>query len=50
MICVGTVEKLIPSWASFSIPIVSERRFLELVGKPASDNDQKTYSADQLVP
>ena len=31
------------------IPIVSERRFLEWVGRSPSDNHQKTYSADQLA-
>jgi BRCT domain type II-containing protein len=34
---------------ALGIPIVSERRFLEWVGKSTSDNDQKTYSADQLI-
>jgi tetratricopeptide (TPR) repeat protein len=34
---------------ALGIPIVSERRFLEWVGKPSLDNDQKTYSADQLA-
>ncbi len=34
---------------ALGIPIVSERRFLEWVGKSASANDQKTYSADQLA-
>ena len=34
---------------ALGIPIVSERRFLEWVGKSPSDNDQKTYSADQLA-
>jgi tetratricopeptide (TPR) repeat protein len=34
---------------ALGIPIVSERRFLEWVGKSASDNGQKTYSADQLA-
>ena len=34
---------------ALGIPIVSERRFLEWVGKSGSDNDQKTYSADQLA-
>src|SRR6516164_5595818 len=34
---------------ALGIPIISERRFLEWVGKSASDNDQKTYSADQLA-
>jgi len=34
---------------TLGIPIVSERRFREWVGKSASDPDQKTYSADQLA-
>ncbi len=34
---------------ALSIPIVSERRFLEWVGRSPSDDDQKTYSADQLA-
>ncbi len=34
---------------ALGIPIVSERRFLEWVGKSASANDQKSYSADQLA-
>jgi hypothetical protein len=34
---------------ALGIPIVSERRFLEWVGKSPSDNDQKTYSADQIA-
>jgi tetratricopeptide (TPR) repeat protein len=34
---------------ALGIPIVSERRFLEWVAKSPSDNDQKTYSADQLA-
>jgi tetratricopeptide (TPR) repeat protein len=34
---------------ALGIPIVSERRFLEWVGKSASDGDQKTYSADQIA-
>src|ERR1700751_4158525 len=34
---------------ALGIPIVSERRFLEWVGKSTSDNDQKTYSANQLA-
>src|SRR6478672_8001496 len=31
------------------IPIVSERLFLEWVGRSPSDNDQKTYSVEQLA-
>jgi tetratricopeptide (TPR) repeat protein len=34
---------------ALGIPIVSERRFLEWVGTSPSDNDQKTYTADQLA-
>jgi hypothetical protein len=33
----------------YGIPIVSERRFLEWVGKTVPDDVQKTYSADQLA-
>jgi tetratricopeptide (TPR) repeat protein len=34
---------------ALGIPIVSERRFLEWVGKPASDSDQKSYSPEQIA-
>jgi tetratricopeptide (TPR) repeat protein len=34
---------------ALGIPVASERRFLEWVGKSSLDNDQKTYSADQLA-
>src|SRR3984893_137600 len=34
---------------ALGIPIVSERRFLEWVGKTVPDDVQKTYSADQLA-
>jgi hypothetical protein len=33
----------------YRIPIVSERRFLEWVGKSICESDQKTYSAEQLA-
>src|SRR5262249_41854714 len=33
----------------YGIPIVSERRFLEWIGKAVPNNVQKTYSADQLA-
>src|SRR5215831_78835 len=33
----------------YGIPIVSERRFLEWIGKAIPDDVQKTYSADQLA-
>src|SRR3984893_8980316 len=34
---------------SYGVPIVSERRFLEWIGKVIPDNLHKTYSADQLA-
>ena len=34
---------------ALGIPIVSERRFLEWVGKAVPDDVQKTYSAEQLA-
>jgi tetratricopeptide (TPR) repeat protein len=34
---------------ALGIPVVSERRFLEWVGKSPADNDQKSYTADQLA-
>jgi tetratricopeptide (TPR) repeat protein len=34
---------------AYGIPIVSERRFLEWIGKAVPDAVQKTYSADQLA-
>ena len=34
---------------AYSIPVVSERRFLEWIGKAVPDSVQKTYSADQLA-
>jgi tetratricopeptide (TPR) repeat protein len=33
----------------YGIPVVSERRFLEWIGKAIPDSVQKTYSADQLA-
>src|SRR5690242_21515984 len=33
---------------SYGIPVVSERRFLEWIGKAVPDGLQKTYSGDQL--
>src|ERR1700731_579151 len=33
----------------FGIPAVSERRFLEWIGKAVPDSVQKTYSAEQLA-
>jgi hypothetical protein len=34
---------------SFCIPVVSERRFLEWIGKAVPDSVHKTYSGDQLA-
>jgi hypothetical protein len=34
---------------AYGVPIVSERRFLEWIGKAIPDNLHKTYSADQLA-
>jgi tetratricopeptide (TPR) repeat protein len=34
---------------SYGVPVVSERHFLELIGKFISDNVNKTYSVDQLA-
>jgi tetratricopeptide (TPR) repeat protein len=34
---------------SYSVPVVSERRFLEWIGKFIPDNANKTYSVDQLA-
>jgi tetratricopeptide (TPR) repeat protein len=35
--------------ASYGIPAVSERRFLEWIGKSVPDNVQRTYSGEQLA-
>jgi tetratricopeptide (TPR) repeat protein len=35
--------------SEYGIPAVSERRFLEWIGRAVPDNVQKTYSADQLA-
>jgi tetratricopeptide (TPR) repeat protein len=34
---------------ALGVPVASERRFLEWIGKSSLDNDQKSYSADQLA-
>src|SRR6201998_1591740 len=34
---------------ALGIPIISERRFLEWIGKAVPDDVQKTYSAEQLA-
>jgi tetratricopeptide (TPR) repeat protein len=35
--------------SAYGVPIVSERRFLEWIGKAIPDNLHKTYSADQVA-
>ena len=34
---------------TYGVPVVSERRFLEWIGKAAPDPDTKTYSAEQIA-
>src|SRR6185437_15062382 len=34
---------------TYGIPVVSERRFLEWIGKAVPDSFQKTYSGEQLA-
>jgi tetratricopeptide (TPR) repeat protein len=34
---------------SYGVPVVSERRFLEWIGKAVPDNWHRTYSADQIA-
>src|SRR5512143_591718 len=34
---------------AYGIPVASERRFLEWIGKAVPDSDQKTYSTDQIA-
>ena len=34
---------------AYGVPVVSERRFLEWIGKAVPDSVHKTYSADQLA-
>src|SRR6266536_1044874 len=34
---------------SYGIPVVSERRFLEWIGKAVPDSLNRTYSADQIA-
>jgi tetratricopeptide (TPR) repeat protein len=35
--------------SAYGIPVVSERRFLEWIGKAVPDNTNRTYSADQIA-
>jgi tetratricopeptide (TPR) repeat protein len=45
----GKPSKKLAIASSYGIPIVSERRFLEWIGKAAPDTLTRTYSADQLA-
>jgi tetratricopeptide (TPR) repeat protein len=45
----GRLSNKLSRATALGIPIISERRFLEWVGKAVSDDVQKTYSADQLA-
>src|SRR5688500_8827343 len=42
----GKPSKKLATASSYGIPIVSERRFLEWIGKAAPDTFTRTYSAD----
>ena len=37
------------SASAYGVPVVSERRFLEWIGKALPDSVHKTYSVDQLA-
>src|SRR4051812_16483540 len=45
----GKPSKKLSTAASYGIPVVSERRFLEWIGKAAPDTHTRTYSADQIA-
>jgi tetratricopeptide (TPR) repeat protein len=45
----GKPSKKLSTAASYGIPVVSERRFLEWIGKLAPNSLNKTYSADQIA-
>src|SRR5918997_4418896 len=45
----GKPSKKLTTASSYGIPIVSERRFLEWIGKAAPDTFTRTYSADQIA-
>jgi hypothetical protein len=44
----GYIDKRVRA-AAYGVPVVSERRFLEWIGKAIPDAAHKTYSADQLA-
>src|SRR3974377_258494 len=45
----GRPSNKLPRARSYSFPVVSERRFLEWIGKFIPDNANKAYSVDQLA-
>src|SRR5215204_1757419 len=45
----GKPSKKLSTAASYGIPVVSERRFLEWIGKAAPDTFAKTYTAAQMA-
>ena len=45
----GKPSKKLATASSYGIPIISERRFLEWIGKAAPDTLTRTYSPDQIA-
>jgi tetratricopeptide (TPR) repeat protein len=45
----GRPSKKLSAAASYAVPTVSERRFLEWIGRAAPDTFAKTYTAEQLA-
>jgi tetratricopeptide (TPR) repeat protein len=45
----GRPSKSLTQAKSYGVPIVSERRFLEWIGKMAPEEQAKTYTADELA-
>src|SRR3954467_14748946 len=45
----GKPSKKLSTAASYGIRVVSERRFLEWIGKAAPDTQTRTYPADQIA-
>src|SRR4051812_7717485 len=45
----GKPSKKLSTAVAYGIPAVSERRFLEWLGKAAPDTETKSYSADQIA-
>jgi tetratricopeptide (TPR) repeat protein len=45
----GKPSKKLATASSYGIPVISERRFLEWIGKAAPDTLTRTYSTDQIA-